>query len=225
MLYLGMVFGVVAQNYAAHLANLPPARVWIATLLLLPTALFGARMLYVASHFTVYVREPKRFWRRSEGGVALYGAVPVMLLSSVPILSWIGVPFWPFWDVSVFCILVGMIFTRIGCLLHGCCAGRPNDGFLSARLCDHNGIAARRIPTQILEAAWALLLLIAAALAWHRLSSGELFLLALAAYAVGRFVMQPWRASRQRIGQLDLQQAISVLFALIAIGGLMLMRL
>jgi phosphatidylglycerol---prolipoprotein diacylglyceryl transferase len=200
--------------------------VWAATLLLLPTALLGARLLYVASHFSVYVHEPKRFWRRSEGGLALYGAVPVMLLCSLPILHWMGVPFWRFWDVSVFCILVGMIFARVGCLLNGCCAGRPTQGLLGLRLRDHNGIAVRRIPTQILEAAWAFLLLVAAGVSWRKSSpGGELFLLILGAYALGRIVLQLWRASRPRVGRVDLQQAISVLVAAVAISGFILMRL
>jgi prolipoprotein diacylglyceryltransferase len=225
MLYAGMVCGVIAQNYAAHVARLPAVKVWAATLVLLPTALLGARLLYAASHFRIYVREPQRLWHRAAGGMALYGAVPLMLLCSLPTLRWMGVTFWPFWDVSVFCILVGMIFTRVGCLLNGCCAGRPTEGLLGIQLRDHNGTTARRIPTQILEAAWAFVLLIAGALWWRRTTpAGALFLLTLAAYAAGRFALQPWRAYRQRAWRVDLQQAISALFAASAISGFLLMR-
>ena len=106
-----------------------------------------------------YRREPWRIWRRSDGGAAMYGAVPCMVLASMPLLAVLQLPFGAFWDVATFCILIGMIFTRIGCLLNGCCSGRPSEGRWALLLADHRGIQRRRIPTQLLEAGWAALLL------------------------------------------------------------------
>ena len=54
LLYTGLVAGIVAQNYAAHAGGMDAAGVWVATLLLLPCALVGARGLYVVTHWRSY---------------------------------------------------------------------------------------------------------------------------------------------------------------------------
>ena len=125
MLYVGLVFGVIAGNIAAHSAGLDALRVYIAIIVLIVPALIGARLLFVASEWKYYRRNPRLIWNRSQGGFMMYGAVPVMLLCSLPLLRAMHVGFGAFWDVSTFTILVGMIFTRVGCLLNGCCGGRP----------------------------------------------------------------------------------------------------
>ena len=64
MLYLGLVFGVVAGNIAAHVACIDPLRSYIATLVLIIPALVGGRLLFVATHWNVYRRDPSRIWNR-----------------------------------------------------------------------------------------------------------------------------------------------------------------
>ncbi|MBV9049371.1 MAG: prolipoprotein diacylglyceryl transferase [Solirubrobacterales bacterium] len=209
MLYLGVTVGMCAQAYAAGVAGLSTVRVWVATLLLLPCALGGARLLFVTSHWPIYRRAPSRIWRRSEGGMSLYGGMSLMLVCSLPVLEWVGVSFWRFWDVSTFCILVAMAFTRVGCLMHGCCAGRESSGRLTVTLSNHEGVKLRRIPVQLLEAAWAVLLLAGVVVLWRRLSPGDAFLIAAGGYGLGRFALQPCRAAREWIAGVDLQQAIS----------------
>lgn len=218
MLYLGLVFGVAAGNYAAHLANLNAARVFVGTLLLLIPSLVGARLLSVASHWEIYRRDPGRIWRRSEGGGAMYGGLPFALLISVPLLGILQVPFGAFWDVATFTILVAMIFTRLGCLLNGCCAGRATRGWFALYLPDHQGIWQRRIPTQLLEMAWTAALLVGAVALWQQMPfRGALFLYALAGYGTGRFLLEWTRESRERVGKILLHQAISAVLVLVSL--------
>jgi phosphatidylglycerol:prolipoprotein diacylglycerol transferase len=218
LVYLGLVAGLAAQNAAAHAAGLDAARVYAATLLLLPLALAGARALHVAQHWDEYRRAPRRIWRRAEGGMAMLGGVPIMLAASAPLLAWLGVPYWRFWDSAIFCILTGMVFARVGCLLNGCCAGRATDGPLGVRLPDQHGAWARRVPVQPMEAAVGALLLAAVAVARPRLDEpGALFLLAAAMYGAARLALQRLRADRPRVAGLDPQLAIA---AALAVGSL-----
>src|SRR5690348_14105542 len=82
MLYLGLTFGVMAGTYAATQRGLNPARSYIAMLLLSASALAGARLLFVAANWRIYRHEPRRIWKRSEGGYALYGGLLLALLLS-----------------------------------------------------------------------------------------------------------------------------------------------
>jgi phosphatidylglycerol---prolipoprotein diacylglyceryl transferase len=189
-LYLGCALGLVAANRAAHVAEINPARVFVAEILLLVPAITGAAAFYVTWHWREYWPHPIRTWQES-GGRAMYGGVPVMLLLSVPVLRALDVSLGSFWDVATFTILVGMIITRVGCLMSGCCAGRPSQAWFAVFLPDIDGVWTRRIPNQLLEMALGTALIAAAVPAWHRLPrSGDLFLLAMAGYGLGRFVLQ-----------------------------------
>jgi phosphatidylglycerol:prolipoprotein diacylglycerol transferase len=210
MLYVGLVGGVVAGNYAAHRAGLDPARAYVATLLLIVPALLGARLLFVATHWHVYRRDLRRIWRRSDGGAALYGGLALAVPLSVPLLAALRVSFGAFWDVAIFTMLVGMVFTKVGCLLNGCCAGRPTTGLLGLRLPDTRGEWRRRIPTQLLEAGLAVVLIVGAAVVWKRLPfEGALFLCVVGAYGIGRTLLESTRDTVDRVGSLGVNYAIS----------------
>jgi prolipoprotein diacylglyceryltransferase len=223
MLYVGMVAGVLLQYAIAPGMGLEPARVYWATLTLLPIALAGSRALFVLTHWSFYKREPRRIWRRGEAGLAMYGGVPFMLAASVAILPLFDLPFWRFWDSAVFCIFPGMAMARVGCLLNGCCAGRPSQGRFSLWLPDGRGQWAWRVPVQIVESAAALMLLaLCAALRPRFPHPGALFLTATAGYAVVRIATEPLRARPETIGWLYLQTAISGALLALAVFGLTL---
>jgi prolipoprotein diacylglyceryltransferase len=54
MLYLGLLFGVLAGNVAARMGGIDPLRTYFATLILMIPALAGSRLLYVALNWKVY---------------------------------------------------------------------------------------------------------------------------------------------------------------------------
>jgi phosphatidylglycerol:prolipoprotein diacylglycerol transferase len=222
MLYVGLVLGVAAGIRAARLEGLDAGRTCAALVLLTIPALVGARLLFVAIHWRLYRREPHRVWRRGEQGGAMLGGLPPALLASLPVLALLHVPFAAFWDAATFTLLVGMIVTRAGCLLNGCCGGRPTSGWFGMYLPDHRGVWRRRLPTQVLEAGWALLLLVSTIALWSRRPfAGAVFLIAVAAYAVGRVALEPTRDVQDRVGPVNVQQAISVAFASLATSGLL----
>ena len=221
MLYVGLVLGVVACNVAAHAAGLDALRVYVATMLLIVPALIGARLLFVASEWDCYRRNPRRIWNRTEGGFMMYGAVPVMLLCSVPLLRALHVGFGAFWDVSTFTILVGMIFTRVGCLLNGCCAGRRTSSWLGIRLPDTHGVWQRRVPTQALEALCAVVLLGVSMAIWRQTPfPGALFLLIMLGYASARLLLELARERRNSGRQFRVAYALSVIFVVISLSTL-----
>jgi phosphatidylglycerol:prolipoprotein diacylglycerol transferase len=211
MLYLGLTVGVIVGNYVANLAGLDTARVLIATVLLTIPGMVGARLLFVATHWPVYRAEPRRIFRRSEGGAANQGGLVLAVSISPPILTALQLPFGAFWDVTTFVALIWLIFGRFGCFLHGCCSGRPYTGLLSLYLPDHRGLWCRRMPAQLLEAGWAILILAGVACLWNQIPfSGALFLLAVAAYGAGRAALHPTRNIPERSRRLNMHQVLFV---------------
>ena len=221
MLWLGIVLGVVVQNAAAHDAGIAADRVWIATLVLLPLALVGARLLHVAGHWHLYRHDLPRVVDRSSGGMAMYGGIIVMLPASLVVLALLDVPYWQFWDVTILLILPAMVFTarrvppqrvlrREG---DRRVVRRPPCGATTAP-------STRRVPTQLLEACLAAALL-AVAVAVRPVVDrpGQLFLLVAAGYGIGRTLLQSLRGMRTRVDGLLL---LSVAIAALAAAGLVL---
>src|SRR5690348_6008179 len=109
MLYAGLVAGVVVGNVASHAAGVDALRVFVATLILIPPSIAGARLLYVMTRWKTHYRgRPERIWDRQEGGMEMFGGMPVMLLLSVPVLAAVGLGFGQFWDAASLTIMTGM---------------------------------------------------------------------------------------------------------------------
>jgi prolipoprotein diacylglyceryl transferase len=197
MLYLGLVTGTLAGAYVAHSSGLDANRFALAMVLLLIPALAGSRLLFVLMRWDVYAREPLRIWRRSEGGMAMYGGLLLAVPLSILLVPALGLRFGLFWDAATFTILIGMIFTRVGCLLNGCCSGRPTAAWFGLDLPDHRGVRLRRIPTQLLEMGWAAILLAGISLARGRVPfAGAIFCSAVIAYGAGRYFLETLRDDR-----------------------------
>lgn len=218
LIYLGMVAGIFAGGWGAHIAGLDPLRVYFATVILMIPALLGGRWFYIASHWEFYRADPRRTFTRQQGGAALYGGMALVLPCSLPVLAALGLPLGTFWDVSVFTMLVVMIFGRVGCLLNGCCAGRPTHLWMGIRLPNHRGVWARRLPTQCLEAAWGAMLLLGALLVWRRMPfPGALFLTIAGGYASGRLALESTREEAMA-RRFTVHHTISVLILIIALS-------
>jgi phosphatidylglycerol:prolipoprotein diacylglycerol transferase len=194
MLYLGMVAGIFVGAHVAQLSGLDSHRFVVATLILLVPTLVGARLMFVLTHWATFARDMRRLWRRSEGGMAMYGGIILAVPLSLPLLTAMELPVGKFWDAGTFTILLGMMFTRIGCLLNGCCAGKPSNGWYAVNLPDHRGIWRRRIPTQLLEMLWAAALLGGVTLIYNgEFIAGAVFCSALLVYAAGRCFLETLR--------------------------------
>lgn len=225
MLYLGIVLGIYAELFAAASIGLSLGRTLATTLVLLVVALLGARLLFVWQHWHQYANRPTAIWRFEEGGAALHGGLLLAVPCSLVVLPLARLPFGAFWDVASFTLLIGLMVTRVGCLLNGCCSGRPTQGWLALHLPDHRGVWQRRIPVQILEMAWGGAVLAGALVLWRRLPfPGALFAYVVGAYGAGRFVLEGWRDDEERVMGVRLHRAIALAFAASAIVVFVLAR-
>lgn len=215
-LFLGLTFGVIAGTYAGGARGLDPVQLYAALLLLTIPALAGSRLLYVATHWQFYRDHPARMFSAS-GGAALYGGLLLALACSPIVLRLIGLPLGAFWDAATITLLVGMVFTKIGCLLNGCCAGRPASGLFALDLPNERGVRCRRVPSQLLECGLAAALLYGAMFWKVRPFDGALFLGVVAVYATARIPLGLSRESVDRMGRIDVYNTISVALAVASV--------
>lgn len=215
-LYLGLVVGVYAGAAVASASGLDANRFVLATLVLMGPALAGARVWFVLGNRDKFRGDARRMLARWKGGAAMYGGFVLALPLSVPLLRALDLPFGRYWDAASVTLMAGMALTRVGCLLNGCCAGRPTRSRFGLLLRAHDGVRTRRIPTQILESAAALVLLaLVVALRPHEPFGGAVFLVTIAGYSALRVAFEPLR-ERGREGN----QVTSLFFIAAALAAL-----
>lgn len=222
LLYVGLVLALVSADFMARRTGVDPTRLVAAFFITLPFMLVGARLLDVFSHWSYFRARPREILKVRGGGAALYGAVPPAVLLSIPLSGWVGVSFGAYWDLAVVAVLVGMVPTRLGCLLMGCCAGRRSGARWALRSCNAHGVRARRIPVPLFEAALGGALLIVLAVLWNRMPfPGAVAGLAFVGYALGRLALDGLREEHvARAGGLGEYQWISIALLAIAVAGL-----
>jgi phosphatidylglycerol:prolipoprotein diacylglycerol transferase len=222
MLYVGAIAGILAGTQWAEMHGLPAPKVFLIMLLIFPAALAGARALFVALQWDDFRSHRARIWSTSEGGAALYGGLILSFLMSLPLLWAMRLPLGAFWDAVAIALLVGMIFTRTGCALQGCCAGRPSQSRLALSMPDVNGVWGRRLPFPLFEAGVAAVTLAVCIRYLGKSSGGFLFLGALAMYASGRWLLEPTREKMDRVGGWSVHRIISAVLIALAITGFLL---
>jgi phosphatidylglycerol:prolipoprotein diacylglycerol transferase len=172
-----------------------------------------------------------KFW---SGGLTYYGGFIGASLGAWFLLRRDRFPFWKGADMAGMTIPVGLGFGRMGCLLAGCCFGKPSDSPWAVSFptnspasewqAKHELLASKYLPslpvhpTQIYESAASLA--IAAVLLFYvhgrKRYDGQVFLAFIALYAVVRFVLEFWR-SDDRGGMLGLSTSQLVGLGLIAL--------
>jgi len=133
---------------------------------------------------------------------------------------------WPFLDIIAITTLIVHFFGRIGCFFAGCCHGIPYDGIFSIVFTDEKCVAeplnTPLHPTQ-LYSAFTLLVILIILLIIKRFQrfDGQLFLLYLMFYSLGRSLIEEFRGDEERgfvfDGFLSNSQLIASILFLIAL--------
>jgi phosphatidylglycerol:prolipoprotein diacylglycerol transferase len=201
---------------------------WDATMSIFISGILGARLFYVIQyHSRFFGDDPITGEPRSagdilvglinlpDGGLVLYGG-----LIFAPIAFYIfsrkrGIRPLAFSDVAITSVFMGIMFGRLGCLLHGCCYGGvapdlpwaitfppksvPFDTLVARGLIDSDASCSLPLhPSQIYDAASAFLLaLFTYAYYPYRRWTGEVVAFGWIAYPINRFMIEFLRSDEK----------------------------
>jgi prolipoprotein diacylglyceryltransferase len=210
MLYFGLLTGIIVGNQAAHHLGIDPFRVFIAQFALIPLGVIGARALHAASYWSTYFKAPRRLLYFHLGGADQFGAYALTIAGSLFVLKLLELPFLAFWDINILSLLTLMFITRFGCLLNGCCSGRVTHSVCAMKLSNYKGVTCYRIPIQLLEASWVVIVIVFSVLICrHFAFQWALFCFASASYCMGRIVLDGFREECVRwLGPITVHQCI-----------------
>jgi len=184
----GTVVALVIQSLLAPRLGLPPQRLLLLSLLACVLGLFGAKGYYLVTH----PREPRSLLT---SGMSVQGFVLVAVATMLGGSLMLGLPPGPVLDSMAPGLLLGLMVGRLGCLLGGCCAGRPTSSRWGLWSSDRS-LGVRRIPVQLFESCLAGVagaLALAAIIGFGANAGGLIFVAGFAAYTAGRQVLFPLR--------------------------------
>lgn len=185
---VGATLGLWSQHLLARRAGLDATTLTLLSLLAVAVGAVGAKSYYLLTH-------PDE--RRSvlTSGMSVQGFVLGTMVSLGATGLAFGLPLGDVADASTPGLLAGLALGRLGCLLGGCCVGRPTRSRWGVWSSDRT-VGTRRIPVQIVDAAAAAgLTAVASALVLARGASGGLiFVASMAAWVLMRQLVFPLRA-------------------------------
>ncbi len=203
MMALAFLAGLWTATRRARSENIPGERIADVTLWLMVGAIIGARVVYVTTYWKQeFADQPfKEVFMIQHGGLVYYGGLIGATIAGIISIRRLKLPLWTLADIFAPSIALGSVFGRMGCLLNGCCFGRPSDlpwaiTFTNPQANQYSGtpLGIPLHPTEIYDALLNLILYFF--LAWlfrHKRFSGQVFATYLILYAVFRSMVEYFR--------------------------------
>ncbi|MCY2968191.1 MAG: prolipoprotein diacylglyceryl transferase [Planctomycetota bacterium] len=244
MLFLAYVAASSLGSLRLKQRGIPGEYAWDAAIWIFVTGLIGGRLFYVVQYHKKMFANVNSLteWvlkvvNLPDGGLVFYGGVLM-----APVFFWLfcrkkGLHALPMADLLIPMVFVGMLFGRIGCLMHGCCYGDycelpwaitfpPESAPYSEQVVrgflpdDRSALRSLPLhPTQIYDAVSSLAI---ACVTWafhaYRRRDGEVVAMAAILYSINRFTIEllRWDESGKFGTRFTISQWVS--FGLLAAG-------
>ena len=230
LLAAAYLLGLQLAVMRAKRFGLEPSRIMDLGIAIIIAALLGAKALLFVVDFRKFVSDPRELLTLLRSGGVFYGG----LLVAVPVAIWYvrrySLPTWTVGDLAAPGIALAHAVGRVGCLMAGCCFGRPSTlpwavTFESTYAADNVGVplGLPLHPTQVYEAV-AELVIFVFLLAFERRGRaypGRTFWTYVLLYGVTRFAIEFFRGdSRGMVGTLSTSQFVSALLVPLALAML-----
>jgi phosphatidylglycerol:prolipoprotein diacylglycerol transferase len=228
MLALSFLIGIWLAGRRAKKAGVDPQKILDLSVIIILAAVVGSRLLYVVYHLDQY-SNPLDMFALWQGGATFYGG---FLLATGAAYWWVHkhkLPFLQVADIVSPSIALGLMFTRIGCFLSGCCYGKPTThswgmifppdspaGAAAAAIAQSRGVDHVALhPTQLYSSVFeGLVIFSLLMLLQPRLEKrGAMFGMLCVLYGIARFTIDFFRyyePNARVLGGLDFNQIICV---------------
>lgn len=171
-----------------------------------PLAIVGARAYYCLFSWNLYKDDPIRVLYIWEGGLAIYGGVIGAVIGLFLYTKVKKVKTSALLDIGGLGLLIGQSIGRWGNFMNREAFGAQTDSFLRMGLTDANGATIYVHPTFLYESVWnAIGLLLLHFYSKRRKFDGQIFLMYLGWYGLGRMFIEGLRTDSLYVGSSNLR--------------------
>jgi len=196
---------LLALYYAVHRARrfgLDANRILDLGIYIIISALIGAKLLLLLVDFSYFRQHPAEIWTLARSGGVFYGGLIVAFAVGFWYMRKHHLPVWPVADAMAPGLALGHVVGRFGCLLAGCCYGRPTalpwgvtftDPFAASNVGTPLHVALH--PTQLYDggAEFLILIFLLATEKYWRHRAGWTWWIYILLYGISRFFIEFFR--------------------------------
>jgi phosphatidylglycerol:prolipoprotein diacylglycerol transferase len=227
---LGLQFALIR----ARLRGLDRERVMDLGIWIIISALVGAKLLLLVVDYRPFLANPRTIVDLLRSGGVFYGGLIAAVTVALAYIWRHRMPMWTTTDVFAPGIALGHVVGRLGCLLAGCCFGRPTSVPWAISFHDPNAFATSGTPlgvslhpTQLYEAGAEALILVFL-LAFERRGRpfpGRTFWSYMLLYGISRFIIEFYRGDPRGtvFDALSTSQFVSVILVPLSVVMLVLL--
>ncbi len=244
---IGVIAGILMAVYEAKRTKQNPDTYYDLAIYAVIFSVIGARLYYVIFSWDSYKDDLLSVFNLRQGGLAIYGAVIAAVITVFVFCKIKKLSFWQMVDTAGLGLILGQIIGRWGNFFNREAFGEYTDGLFAMRLpadavrysdvtekmWEHvemiDGIRYIQVhPTFLYESLWNLAVL--GLLLWYRRRKkfeGEIFLMYLFGYGVGRFWIEGLRTDQLLIGhtQIAVSQVLAAVLVVVSAALIVLVRL
>ena len=236
----GMIAGLLLARWQAKRTGQNPEFYMDYAFFGIIFAIIGARLYYVAFSWENYKDDLLQIFNTRGGGMAIYGGVIAAVITAIVYCRIKKYRFSLFADTAVVGLILGQVIGRFGNFMNREAFGEYTDSLFAMRL-RVDQVAASSItdtmrehmtnidgvqyiqvhPTFLYESVWNLIVLILMLLRTKKKAfDGEIFLIYLIGYGIGRAWIEGLRTDQLQIGStgFPVSQVLSALIAVVGIG-------
>lgn len=233
LLALAYLAGLQLAVVRARRRQIDATKVMDLGIYLIIAALVGAKLMLIAVDFDYFRSQPRELLSLVRAGGVFYGGLLAALGVGLVLVRRYKLDAWTVADLTAPGIALGHVIGRLGCLLAGCCYGRPTD--VPWAITFTNPAAATNVgtplntplhPTQLYDAGAELLIMILLLVTERRGRpfAGRTFWLYMLLYAISRYIIEIYRGDeRGMVLGMATSQFVSILIVPLSI--IMLLRL
>ena len=233
LLALAYLAGLQLAVVRARHRQIDATKVMDLGIYLIIAALVGAKLMLIAVDFDYFRSQPRELLSLVRAGGVFYGGLLAALGVGLLLVRRYTLDAWTVADLTAPGIALGHVIGRLGCLLAGCCYGRPTD--VPWAITFTNPAAATNVgtplntplhPTQLYDAGAELLIMILLLVTERRGRpfAGRTFWLYMLLYAISRYIIEIYRGDeRGMVAGMATSQFVSIL--IVPLSVIMLLRL
>jgi len=142
----GFLAGLMVAVRLGKTGGITPQQTMDIGFVMIVAAIVGSRLLYILMNLSHYLARPMDIFKIWQGGLVFSGGIVGALVAVIWYTRKHRLSFWKVADMWAPAVAVGQGIGRIGCLMAGCCYGKPTGSTCGVVFTNPHSLAPLNIP-------------------------------------------------------------------------------
>ena len=228
---IGFITGITITTKLGKHEGISSEKIMDMGFIIVLSAILGSRLLYVIINSRYFIQNPLEILYIWEGGLVFSGGLLGVILIMIFYTRKHKLSLFKIGDLWAPAIAIGQAIGRLGCLMAGCCYGKPTDLGFGLTFTNPHSLAPLNIPlhpTQLYSAITGFIIFgILMLLYKKRTFNGQVFLWFLILHSTARLFVERFRGDERGIflnSNMTTTQLVAMLILMASVISLMILK-